>query len=549
MDYRKLNRNTKTQTFPMRNMSALLERIGHKKIFSTFDMRGGYYHMVLSEKMANLGAFVTSRGQYRPKVLMFGYTDAPTIFQRKMEEIFGDLPDVEVYLDDIVVASDTIEKHMIALDRLMRRCREANLKLHLKKCEFWKRTINYLGHQISNGKIRIDPDYESKILTMKIPRTQKELQKGLGLVNWLQAFIPRLSEVTFPFHHLTSPKVKSDFKKLWNKGLTKKWREMQDVAIKACQTELLQPDVTKPFVMQTDASDIGMGAVLLQQHPKSKKWAPVAFWSKSFGPSTDHWIVAEKECCAVVKAFHHWRHLLIARSDTVIFTDHRNLVDLFNREKFHSPRMQRWAIFLSEFTFHAKFLKGTDNYISDFLSRNPTQINQSNMAHIIHSGQGENDGSHYAQTPLFTKHYWTLTSKKVYIGKTNPDIDDYQDFANTVENEMQRRATHGHLEEFELLRTRDLATDLSVWNKQTLRVHQRNDPFLSAVILYLSNRSPGALETIPHFLRKQTVDNAYDINDNGLLISSKTRKIIVPTALRAQIIEYFHTNTLSSHLG
>ncbi len=551
VDYRKLNRNTKTQTFPMRNISALLERIGQKKIFSSFDMRGGYYHMKLSDKMAKMGAFVTSKGQYQPRVLMFGFADAPAIFQRKMEEILGDLDDVEIYLDDIVVASDSVENHMIALDRLLKRCREADLKLHLKKCVFWKKKIRYLGHQIENGRLKIDPDYEMKILNMEIPKTQKELQKGLGLVNWLGAFIPRLSELTFPFHHLTSPKMKKSFK--WTDQLTKQWQTMQAVAFDACKTELLQPDVSKPFILQTDASKIGMGAVLLQEHPDSKKWAPVSFWSKSFAPSTDFWMVAEKECCAVVKAFHHWRHLLIARDDTVVLTDHRNLVDLFNREKFHSPRMQRWAIFLSEFTFHAKFLKGSENYISDFLSRNTKQVNQSNMAWVIRNNPAENDGSHYALSPSVTKHFWNLWDKKICLNANKKDdeeeIDDYQDLAEKVASEMDRRKVYNQLEEFELLKTNDLKDENNMWNRQTLRAHQRNDPFLAPVILYLTKRAPGALAHIPHFLRTRTVNNVFDMNDNGLLVTTDKQQVVIPAPLRSQLIEYYHAGTIGAHLG
>ncbi len=543
VDYRKLNRNTKTQTFPMRNMSALLERVGHKKIFSSFDMRGGYYHMALSEEMAQLGAFVTSKGQYRPLVLMFGFADAPTMFQRKMEEIFGDLEDVEVYLDDIIIASDTKENHLLTLKKMMKRCVEADLKLHLKKCSFFKKRIKYLGHVIENGILRIDPDYANKILSMDIPTTQKELQQGLGLVNWLGSFIPRVSELTFPFHYLTSPTMKKNFE--WNDDLTREWKLMQKEALSACKTELLQPDVTKPFVLQTDASKKAMGAVLLQKHPKTEIWTPVQFWSKSFASNTDHWLVAEKECCAVVKAFHHWRHLLIARDDTVVYTDHRNLVDLFNREKYHSPRMQRWAIFLSEFTFHAMYLKGSDNYISDYLSRYPSKvIDQSLMALIINDPeQGDNDGSHYAQSPCFSHHFHTMAANKV------PNIDSYEDFAHAVETETQRKEAMDCLDEFRLLETETLDGEITLFNMQVLRVHQRNDLFLSAIILYLTDRAPGHLKDIPHFFRELTVQHYFDLNDNGLLVTATKRQIVLPAELRQQILYHFHASSLTSHLG
>ncbi len=479
--------------------------------------------------MSNTGAFVTSSGQYRPKVLMFGFRDAPVIFQRRMQRIFENVRNCFVYLDDIIIASDNAAEHLEDLQNFFRAVRRANLRLHLAKCAFFQSEITFLGHQISQGEVRIDPDYKLKIAQLPKPTSRKTLMRALGFFQWLGKFIPKLSWLTRPFHILTSKNTSWK----WTPLLNQQWHVLRSACLNACHTTLLHPKVTRQFRLQTDASKDAMGAVLLQFNDKLKDWAPLEFWSKSFSQHTNGWTIAEKEACAVVSAFAHWRHLLCTRTDTIVFTDHRNLIDLFLRGQFRKERLQRWALALSQYGFTACFLKGTSNIAADYLSRsqNKALLDVSNLC------------IHLRQPPEFI----TLVGNALKL--PNLGWNDAEELAAKKLAEAQLAKADGTSGWYNTLLEPKLSTgDPTHWNTRVFVQAQCSDPFLGRVRAYLRDNNPRLIAILPRYLQNMCSADLLTLNSTGAIIRKDTQTLFVPPSLRTTVCSHFHDSNFATHV-
>ncbi|KAJ2935130.1 hypothetical protein H1R20_g1983, partial [Candolleomyces eurysporus] len=319
-----------------------------------------------------LTAVTTPFGLYEFVVMPMGFRNAPSIHQRRvsraLKAYIGKF--CHVYLDDIIIWSDTVEEHLRHVRLVLEALRAHKLYLNPKKCKFLQTSINFLGHIVSGDGIRPDGSKVERILSWPTPTSSTDVRKFLGLVRYIAAFLPNLAEHTMVLNTLTTKECDKVFPE---------WREEHQVAFEAIKTIVTSPecltviDHANPgnnrIFLTTDASDTRMGAVL-SYGPTWQEARPVAFDSVPFRGAELNYPVHEKELLAIVTALKKWRADLLG-SEFFIYTDHRTLEN-FHKQRDFSRRQARWMEYMSQFEGRIVYVKGDDNSVADALSRLPT---------------------------------------------------------------------------------------------------------------------------------------------------------------------------------
>ena len=369
VDYRNLNLNTKGQRWPLPDMRTLIRSLNGAKLFTALDIRGAYMHIPIRKEDQDLTAFITEDGLFRMKRLGFGFMNAPSYFQHVFSQILEGIPGVVVYLDDILIFTTTEEEHQEILELVFEKLHKNNVKLNLKKCRFFQHTIEYLGHTVSAAGIQASPEYISNVIRLPKPKTRKDLQRLLGMVQWIAPNVPHLSQATAVLSELLKKKVGSSLSQRWKKEHDEAFRRMKKLVADA--RLLRHHDPTKPYEVMTDASTYALGAVLLQRHwdEKLQKMVahPVEFLSKKFTDAQRNWSVSELELYAFIAAVKVWRRYLLGKR-FVVYTDHKNLVQLF-KYQHREGRLARWKMALLGYDFDSKYIPGGRNVAADWMSR------------------------------------------------------------------------------------------------------------------------------------------------------------------------------------
>ncbi|XP_067620077.1 uncharacterized protein [Eurosta solidaginis] len=364
VDYRQLNARSVPDAYPLPRIQHILDRLRSARFISSLDLKNGYWQIPMEENSKQYTAFtVPGRGLYQWKVMPFGLHSAPATFQRALDHVIG--PELEpyafAYLDDIIITSKTLEEHIRHLAEVFQRLRGANLKINPEKCEFFKKSLKYLGHVVSEEGIHTDPDKIAAIKELTPPNNLRELRRFLGVVSWYRRFVSDFSQVSHP---LTS---------MLKKGRKWKWSQEQQSAFEALKAALTQapvlacPDFSKKFCLQTDASDFGLGAVLTQGSDSEER--VIAYASRRLNKAETNYSPTEKECLAIVWAIRKMRPYLEGYTFTVI-TDHLALKWL-NAIDSPTGRIARWALELQQYSFDVQYRKGKLNVVADALSRQP----------------------------------------------------------------------------------------------------------------------------------------------------------------------------------
>ena len=365
IDYRKLNSITKKASFPLPRIDDVLDTLQGQKIFSTLDLASGYWQIEMDDKSKEKTAFIVDNNIYEWNRLAFGLTNAPGTFQRLMNHVLRKEIGISclVYLDDIIVFSRTLEEHLDNLRRIFGLLEQANLKLKLSKCKFLETSVSYLGHIISASGIAPDPSKIASIANFKRPETVVELQSFLGLANYYRRFISSFSTKA---HSLT----------LQAKGKPKdkiNWGPEEEKAFDTLRKSLITPpilafpDFSKEFILFTDASNFGIGAVLSQI--QNDEEVVIAYYSKHLNEREVKFSTIEKEAFAVVEAIKRFRQYL-QDEPFVIISDHRPLQWLQSL-KDETGRLGRWAIRLANVKYTIRYRPGRVHENADCLSRIP----------------------------------------------------------------------------------------------------------------------------------------------------------------------------------
>ena len=361
-DYRKLNKVTVADSFPLPRIETCIDSVGHAKFVSKFDLLKGYWQVPLSERAKRVSAFVTPDGLYQYTVTPFGMRNAPATFQRMMNYVTSGLAGCEVYLDDVVVYSNTWEEHLDRLRALLVAIERARLTINLNKTEFGHAEVEYLGHKIGGGKVRPLHDRVQAMRELPRPKDKKGVRRFLGMAGFYRGFVRNFSSVVAPLTDLT--KARRNFQ--WTTEC-----ERAFVRVKEMLTSipvLQAPQFHLPFSLQVDASDRGIGAVLMQEGAEGVL-RPVAYFSKKLEKYQKSYSTVEKEALGVLASLQHFEVYITSSKEPVkIFTDHNPLV-FIERMKNNNQRLLRWSLQLQEYNFTLCHIKGSENKIADALSR------------------------------------------------------------------------------------------------------------------------------------------------------------------------------------
>ena len=362
VDYRGLNSQTIFDPQPMPKIDEIINKLGKAKYISKLDLTKGYWQIPLSEKAKEVSAFVTPFGHYQFKVLPFGMVNSAASFVRLMKIVLKDTEEfADSFIDDIIIFSDTWHLHLDHLCKVLMALRKAHLTAKPSKCYIGFKQLEFLAHIVGNGEIRPTEEKIKAVQEFPIPTTKRKVRSLIGFLNFYRRFIQGFAEKAAPLTDLTS-------KSAPNKVVWKKEHQVAFESLKQAINSypvLRNPDFEKVFYLQTDSSDRGIGAVLLQVFDGKK--LPIQYLSKKLLPRERQYSTIEKDCLAIVRAVSVLREYLEGR-EFEIETDHFPLQWL-NKMKGQNQRLLRWSLLLQEFTFKIHHIKGKDNKLADTLSR------------------------------------------------------------------------------------------------------------------------------------------------------------------------------------
>ena len=360
IDYRKLNKITVQENWPIPRILDILDRISGSIWFTALDLKSGYWQIKMAKNSIEKTAFSTPDGHYEFLRLPFGLKNAPAEFSRIMYMILGDLDFVEIYLDDITIHSRTFKDHLKHVRIVFDRLKDANLKLNGEKCMWFAKVIKVLGHIVSNNSVSMDPEKIKAIDERAPPTNVKQLQQFLGLCNYYRRFIKDFAKLANPLFALLTKEAKWN----WSDECNKSFNDLKTALIS--YPVLRQPDLRKEFILYTDASGFALGAILAQIDNSGKDYV-CAYASRALKGAEKHYGITEKECLAVVWGIKQFRIYLYGTHFKTI-TDHSALNWLM---KINDPsgRLARWSIYLQAYDMEIIHRKGSHHSNVDALSR------------------------------------------------------------------------------------------------------------------------------------------------------------------------------------
>lgn len=363
VDYRQLNDVTKKDNYPLPRIDDIMDTLAGSVWFSTLDLISGYWQVEIEESDREKTAFSVGSGLWQFVVMPFGLCNAPATFERLMECVLRGLSwqICLVYLDDIIVIGRSFEEHLKNLREVFLRLRSANLKLSPKKCTLFAKEVKYLGHTVSADGIKTDPDKIKAIKDWPTPKDKRQLRSFLGLATYYRRFVKGFAQIAKCLHQLTEKH--RPYK--WDEQCQNAFDTLKAKLIEAPMLEYPRPGVT--FTIDTDASNIGIGAVLSQEVDGEER--PISFYSRVLSKSERNYCVTRRELLAVVEATKHYHKYLYGQK-FIVRTDHGALRWLLN---FKNPEGQiaRWIERLQAYDFEIVHRKGRTHSNADALSRRP----------------------------------------------------------------------------------------------------------------------------------------------------------------------------------
>ena len=505
VDYRQLNERTIKDTYPLPRIDDCLDTLGGSTWFSTMDLRSGYHQVALDSRDADKTTFITRRGTFAFNVMPFGLCNAPATFQRLMDCTMAGL-NYEMcllYLDDIIVFSRNLDTHLNRLNMVLDRLKQANLKLKPSKCCFLQREVEFLGYKVSAGGIETDKKKIEAVMNWPVPSKLREVRGFLGLCGYYRRFVDKFSEIAAPLHALQK------------KGTPFVWSEDCQKAFQTLKEKLTEaPILTLPcdqgmFILDTDASNHGIGAVLSQVQDGEER--VVSYASRLYSNAEHRYCVTRKELLAVVFFVKYFRQYLLGRH-FLLRTDHAALKWL-RRTPEPIGQQSRWLEILEEFNFTVEHRPGLKHANADALSRRPCR--QCDTC----------DGQSESQPDLVARAVTTQDCPA-----TSPLPSDQQS-SNTDPVELQL--------------SQQQETDPDIGPIMRLKAEYSERPDISLMLAESANTK--ILLSLWHQLEIQ--NGSLYRRWNGGEKESEILQIVVPAALRDDFLKRAHTGMCGGHLG
>lgn len=391
IDFRKLNEVTIDDKYPIPNISVILSNLGNSKYFTTIDLKSGFHQIELAERDREKTAFSVNNGKYEFSRLPFGLKNAPSIFQRAIDDILREQigKTCQVYIDDVIIYSKSEEEHVEHIDWVLSKLLEANMRVSVEKSNFFQTKVEYLGFLVTADGIFTSPEKISTIEKYPQPCNLYELRSFYGLASYYRCFIKDFAKIAKPLTNelkgengkvsaSQSKKIKVDL----NESQINAFKKIKSLLISE-DVMLSYPDFNKTFDLTTDASSQGLGAVL------SQEGKPIQFVSRALKDPEENFATNERELLAIVWSLKVLRHYLYGVKSLHIYTDHQPLTFAVS-DRNPNSKIKRWKAFVDEHNAKIFYKPGKENVVADALSRqqlnNLSQDNESNQG-TVHSEQ------------------------------------------------------------------------------------------------------------------------------------------------------------------
>ena len=402
IDYRELNKQSVRDSYPLPLPDEVQDRLAGSKFFTTLDLHSGYWQLPVAPADREKTAFCPGPGMglYQFCRMPFGLSGAPGSFQRLMDSILRGLPFVLTYIDDILIHSPTEELHKEHLQLVFDRLQKAGLTLRGKKCHIGLPQVYYLGNVFSGAGMQPDPGKIQSVQEWPLPTNVTALKQFLGLASYYRRYVENFATMAAPLHTLTQ------------KNVPFQWNQACDIAFSTLKGKLIESPVLSypnfaadaaPFVLQTDASAVGIGAILEQDGHV------IAYFSRALTKAEKHYSVIQQECLAAVVAMKQFRHYLLGRQFTLM-TDHAPLQWL-SAQKMEGL-LCRWALAMQEYNFVIVYRTGSSNGNADALSRCPPQATNQSAPVAVTSARETSDSLRQQQQadPILQQLYHAVSS-------------------------------------------------------------------------------------------------------------------------------------------
>jgi hypothetical protein len=524
VDYRGLNKLTRKDSFPLPLIEECLDALADNVYFSTLDMASGYWQILIHPEDRHKTAFITKYGLFEHVRLAMGLCNSPATYQRIMTYVLQNMlwQNVLVYLDDIIILGRNFKEHLATLEEVLKRFRKHNLKFKPKKCELFRTEVDFLGRRVGRDGISIPEAKVRSVLEWQVPVKRNQLEAFLGFVNYHRLFISNMADVCDILYRLVQETAP---------GAPLAWKqEHQDAfnILREAMTSapvLAYPNSTGVFILDVDASDVAIGAELLQIQDEQEK--VIAYGSQSLNAAQRRYCTTRKELLALVVFLNHFRFYLLGRY-FLVRTDHNSLTWLM-RFKHLQGQLARWLEAISQFDFRIVHRAGKMHGNADGLSRSSSE-----------------ECPHYRSD---------ISVDQLPCGGCDHCVqmhEKWDRFENFVDDvlplTMRRNSLPSDVEVDINLETKDID-----WSTE-----QRNDPDLAIVIRWLTDQedpSEGVLfaqsATVKHLwrMRKQL-----KMQDELLLylwhdVTTTRPLLVVPQKLRHHLIDKGHSNICSGHPG